>query len=101
MSQQNPESYIPYESVAVAQVEDDENLASFVTSVFPEATELQVEKLRQYVIGKTHDGIQVGLELSHRRPMSQVEIYNLGLTEGYERATEDRTIMEEPEEGEE
>ncbi len=89
-----PDGYIPYETVAMAHVEDDTTVVGFLGSLFPEATIGQLEKFKLFMAGVVHEGIMVGLELSSNTPMSEVQAYHLGIDEGYKRAMEDRTLTE-------
>ena len=88
------ESYIPYETIAMAEVQDDPTIEKFMRSIFPGASSDAVEKFQHFVKGKIHDGIQIGIELSTGTPMSEIQAFNLGVEEGYECAMEDRTITE-------
>lgn len=82
--------HIPYLSVAEACMAADDTIDPFLLSLFDDVTAAQRYKFWQYVLGKFHDGIEVGLGISGSDPIGEIEAYKLGVTEGERRARERR-----------
>ncbi|MBA3758629.1 hypothetical protein H0X10_03300 [Candidatus Saccharibacteria bacterium] len=78
------EAYFPYESIAAAEVQEDPAIPSFVRSIFPSASEAAVDKFADFIKGKVHDGIQIGLGLSSYDPMMAADAFCLGADEARE-----------------
>ena len=73
--------YYPYESVAEATVEDAD-IQDIFLRIFPDATPSQLQTAGAFVKSYTHDGIEIGLELSDRDPIPPIEAYKFGREEG-------------------
>lgn len=78
------EAYIPYEVLADVTVLNDTSIPDFIRSVFPSASESAVDKFVDFIKGKVHDGIELGLELSSYDPMRAAEAFCIGADEARE-----------------
>lgn len=80
MSESTP--YIPYEATAKVIARHDDTLEEFLTSLFPNTNDSQMEKMVHYIAGKIHDGIELGLASGDYDPISRLEAYKLGYEDG-------------------
>ena len=79
----NEQIYIPYEATAEATVKGA-NIDEAVLRIFPDATPSQLLQMSTFVVGLTHDGIEIGIACSDEEPMAVVEAYRFGVEEGIE-----------------
>lgn len=84
MPSRETDSYIPYLATAEAITEVDDSPDLFLRSLFPDATFEQVVLFRLYTLGKLHDGIMLGLEVTGHDPIGEIEAYQQGIKDGQE-----------------
>jgi hypothetical protein len=83
MKGNNPEFTLPYEITATGEG-FDASTREFVLSVFPEASDDQIERVMWFTSGKVHDGITLGLSLRSEDPFESIDAYRIGRQEGHE-----------------
>lgn len=64
---------IPYLETAQYVVDRDSRIAEFVLGVFPDASDMDILKVRHLVTGYFHDGIEAGIGLADQQLDATVE----------------------------
>lgn len=80
------ETYIPYEATAHQEVVVDSMDKDFIVNLLPGITVSELDVLLHHIKGRFHDGLEMGTSLSVHDPISALEAYRIGETDGYDRA---------------
>ena len=80
------ETYIAYQATAEAITGADDSPELFLRLLFPDVSVEQIALMELYTIGKILDGIHCGLALSTENPISPLEAYRIGESDGFKRA---------------